>query len=346
VRPTLFVKVLVVAATLLTASAPSVALDVHRADVKGFITQMADQYDFKKGKLRKLLKAAQSQPAILEAMDRPAEKAKPWYEYRSIFLNDRRVREGTQFWLAHRQELDRASVRSGVAPEYIAAILGVETYYGRLTGTYRVLDALATLAFDYPPRAKFFRDELAQFLLLTRDFNMDPLTIKGSYAGAMGAPQFMPSNYRRFAVDADADGRIDLWTNWSDVCASVGNYLRQHGWNEGEPVLAEASVDPGTGADLDGRKLTLDETVASLRAKGVNFDTSMPAGAPALLIAADQPEGEQWRVGYNNFYVITRYNHSALYAMAVYELAAAVKQQVLMSDTPRPSDTSAPGAQP
>lgn len=345
-RPTLFVKVLVVAATLLTASAPSVALDVHRADVKGFITQMADQYDFKKGKLRKLLKAAQSQPAILEAMDRPAEKAKPWYEYRSIFLNDRRVREGTQFWLAHRQELDRASVRSGVAPEYIAAILGVETYYGRLTGTYRVLDALATLAFDYPPRAKFFRDELAQFLLLTRDFNMDPLTIKGSYAGAMGAPQFMPSNYRRFAVDADADGRIDLWTNWSDVCASVGNYLRQHGWNEGEPVLAEASVDPGTGADLDGRKLTLDETVASLRAKGVNFDTSMPAGAPALLIAADQPEGEQWRVGYNNFYVITRYNHSALYAMAVYELAAAVKQQVLMSDTPRPSDTSAPGAQP
>jgi membrane-bound lytic murein transglycosylase B len=344
VRPTLFVKVLVIAAALLTASAPSVALDVHRADVKGFITQMADQYDFKKGKLRKLLKAAQSQPAILEAMDRPAEKAKPWYEYRSIFLNDRRVREGTQFWLAHRQELDRASVRSGVAPEYIAAILGVETYYGRLTGTYRVLDALATLAFDYPPRAKFFRDELAQFLLLTRDFNMDPLTIKGSYAGAMGAPQFMPSNYRRFAVDADADGRINLWTNWSDVCASVGNYLRQHGWNEGEPVLAEASVDPG--ADLDGRKLTLDETVASLRAKGVNFDTSMPAGAPALLIAADQPEGEQWRVGYNNFYVITRYNHSALYAMAVYELAAAVKQQVLMSDTPRPNDTSASGAQP
>jgi membrane-bound lytic murein transglycosylase B len=346
VRPTLFVKVLVVAATLLTASAPSVALDVHRADVKGFITQMADQYDFKKGKLRKLLKAAQSQPAILEAMDRPAEKAKPWYEYRSIFLNDRRVREGTQFWLAHRQELDRASVRSGVAPEYIAAILGVETYYGRLTGTYRVLDALATLAFDYPPRAKFFRDELAQFLLLTRDFNMDPLTIKGSYAGAMGAPQFMPSNYRRFAVDADADGRINLWTNWSDVCASVGNYLRQHGWNEGEPVLAEASVDPGTAADLDGRKLTLDETVGSLRAKGVNFDTSMSADAPALLIAADQPEGEQWRVGYNNFYVITRYNHSALYAMAVYELAAAVKQQVLMSDTPRPNDTSASGAQP
>ncbi len=143
---------------------------------------------------------------------RPAEKAKPWSEYRPIFLTERRIREGTEFWIAHRQALDQASMRSGVAPEYLAAILGVETYYGRLTGSYRVLDALATLAFDYPARAKFFRDELEQFLLLTRDAHLDPLAMKGSYAGAMGAPQFMPSNYRRYAVDADADGRIDLWT--------------------------------------------------------------------------------------------------------------------------------------
>ena len=209
-----------------------------------------------------------------------------------------------------------------------------------------MLDALATLAFDYPPRAKFFRDELEQFLLLTRDFDMDPLTIKGSYAGAMGAPQFMPSNYRRFAVDANSDGRIDLWSNWSDVCSSVGNYLREHGWNEGEPVLAEATVDPAKAADLDGRKLELDETVGSLRAKGVSFDSSMPPDAPAILIAVDESDGVHWRVGYNNFFVITRYNHSALYAMAVYELAAAVKQQVLMSDTPRAGDTATTGAPP
>lgn len=345
-RPSLIANVLLLAAALLGASARSVALDTHRADVKGFISQMAQEHDFKKRKLRKLLKAAQSQPAILQAMERPAEQAKPWYEYRAIFLNDRRIREGTEFWLAHRQDLDRASVRSGVAPEYIAAILGVETYYGRLTGSYRVLDALATLAFDYPPRAKFFRDELEQFLLLTRDFDMDPLTIKGSYAGAMGAPQFMPSNYRRFAVDANSDGRIDLWSNWSDVCSSVGNYLREHGWNEGEPVLAEATVDPAKAGDLDGRKLELDETVGSLRAKGVSFDSSMPADAPAILIAVDEPDGVHWRVGYNNFFVITRYNHSALYAMAVYELAAAVKQQVLMSDTPRAGDTATTGAPP
>src|ERR1700676_5073784 len=308
------------------------ALDVRRTDVKDFIAHMAATSPFKKRQLRALLKAAQSQPAIIEAMDRPAEKARPWFEYRPIFVSERRIREGADFWIAHRQALDRASVRSGVAPEYLAAILGVETYYGRLTGSYRVLDALATLAFDYPARAKFFRDELEQFLLLTRDAGFDPQKVKGSYAGAMGAPQFMPSNYRRYAVDADADGRIDLWANWQDVCASVGNYLKEHGWNAGEAVLSEASVTPDKTSDLDGRKLTLSETVRSLRTKGVSFDSSLPAEAPALLIAADDPDGVHWRVGYNNFYVITRYNHSALYAMAVYELAAAVKQRILQID--------------
>lgn len=336
-------RALFLAATVIVASAsPAAAFDTHRADVKSFISEMADQYSFNKRQLRKLLAAAQSQPAILEAMDRPAEKAKMWYEYRPIFVSERRIREGAEFWLAHRQELDRASVRSGVAPEYLAAILGVETYYGRLTGSYRVLDALATLAFDYPARGKFFRDELGQFLLLSREMKLDPLTIKGSYAGAMGAPQFMPSNYRRYAVDANADGHIDLWTNWSDVCASVGNYLKEHGWNPGEPVLSEANVDSDKAADLDGHKLVLTETVGSLKAKGVSFDSSLPPDAPAILIAADEADGVHYRVGYNNFYVITRYNHSALYAMAVYELAAAVKHRILLIDAPHPDDAARP----
>jgi membrane-bound lytic murein transglycosylase B len=302
--------------------------------VKEFIAHVAETSAFSKHQLRKILKAAQSQPAIIEAMDRPAEKSKPWSEYRPIFLTERRIREGTDFWLAHRQALDQASIRSGVAPEYLAAILGVETYYGRLTGSYRVLDALATLAFDYPARAKFFRGELEQFLLLTRDSGLDPLSVKGSYAGAMGAPQFMPSNYRRYAVDAEADGRINLWTDWPDVCASVGNYLKEHGWNPGEPVLSEASVTPDKTSELDGRTLALSETVGSLRAKGVNFDSGLADDAPALLIAVDDADGTHWRVGYNNFYVITRYNHSALYAMAVFELAAAVKQRILLNDAP------------
>jgi membrane-bound lytic murein transglycosylase B len=317
---------------LFAAMRPAAAIDTGRPDVSGFIEQVSSRDSLDKRQLHKLLRAAKSQPAIIDAMNRPAEKAKPWFEYRSIFLTDRRIREGGDFWLAHRQQLDRASVRSGVAPEYIAAIIGVETFYGRSTGSYRVIDALATLAFDYPARAPFFRDELEQFILLARDMRFDPLDVKGSYAGAMGAPQFMPSNYRRYGVDADADGRIDLWGNWSDVCASVGNYLKEHGWNPGEPVLSEAAVNAGKAADLDGRKLALEETVESLEAKGVNLESLLPPEAPAMLIAADEPDGIRWRVGYNNFYVITRYNHSALYAMAVYELAAALKQRVLELD--------------
>jgi membrane-bound lytic murein transglycosylase B len=330
-RLRIFTSILCAAALPLLLAGPAAAIDTRRGDVKEFINHMADTYAFKKRALRKLLKAAESQPAIIEAMGKPAEKAKPWYEYRSIFLTERRIHEGAEFWLAHRQALDQASVHSGVAPEYLAAILGVETYYGRTTGNYRVLDALVTLSFDYPAREKFFREELEQFLLLTRDAHLDPTSVKGSYAGAMGAPQFMPSNYRRYAVDADADGHIDLWSNWPDVCASVGNYLKEHGWNSGEPVLGDATVAPETAAVLDGKKLSLSETVGSLTAKGVSFETSLSADAPALLIAADEADGVHWRVGYNNFYVITRYNHSALYAMAVYELAAAIKQRMLLN---------------
>ena len=344
-RAPLRFKALLLAALILAASAsPAAALDTRRPDVEDFIDQIAKQYSIKKRGLRKLLAAAQYQPAILEAMGRPAEKAKLWYEYRPIFVSEKRIREGAEFWRVHRQDLDRASISSGVAPEYLAAILGVETYYGRQTGNYRVLDALATLAFDYPPRAKFFRDELEQFILLTRDMKMNPLAIKGSYAGAMGAPQFMPSNYRRYAVDATSDGRIDLWNNWPDVFASIGNYLKEHGWNPGEPVLTEATVEPDKAADLDGRKLVLAETVGSLQEKGVSFDSALPPDAPALLIAADEPDGVHWRVGYNNFYVITRYNQSPLYAMAVYELAAAIKQRVSMTDAGPPAANPDSGA--
>jgi membrane-bound lytic murein transglycosylase B len=328
-------------ALLCLSSEAATALDVERPEVGDFIAHMVEADGFKRRPLRRLLRAAQIQPAIIEAMDRPAERAKLWYEYRPIFLTEKRIREGADFWMAHRQVLDRASARSGVAPEYLTAIIGVETSYGRLTGSYRVLDALTTLAFDYPTRAKFFRDELEQYLLLTRDNHIDPRVLKGSYAGAMGAPQFMPSNFRRYAVDADEDGRIDLWTDWADVCASVGNYLKEHGWNAGEAVLSEARVTepfapspaPETAQSADfGRQLALSETVGSLEAKGVMFEAALPAEAPAMLIAADEMDSVHWRVGYNNFYVITRYNHSALYAMAVYELAAAVKQRVLAMD--------------
>ena len=345
-HPSFLKSLLCVAWLLALGIEPAAAIDTKRSDVKEFISHMVDSYGFKKRALRKLLRGAEFQPAIVEAMARPAEKAKLWYEYRPIFLTERRIQEGVEFWIAHRQALDQASVHSGVAPEYLAAILGVETFYGRRTGTYRVLDALVTLSFEYPPRGKFFRDELEQFLLLTRDGRLDAKSVKGSYAGAMGAPQFMPSNYRRYAIDADANGRIDLWSDWPDVCASVGNYLKEHGWNAGEPVLGEATVAPEKAADLDGRKLALSETVGSLNAKGVNFDSPLPAEAPAILVAADEADGVHWRVGYNNFYVITRYNHSALYAMAVYELATAVKQRMLMNDSAELAAAPTPATSP
>ena len=353
------------AAALLAAAVarPVPAMDVNRPEVREFIADMSARYSYDKRRLRKLLKKAQSQPAILEAMDRPAERSKAWFEYREIFVNEKRIGEGVEFWREHRAALERASARTGVPPEYLVAILGVETRYGRSTGRYRVLDALATLAFDYPPRSKFFTEELEQFLLLGREGTVKPLTTLGSYAGAMGAPQFMPSNYRRYAVDAAANGRIDLWSNWDDVLASIGNYFRQFGWTPGEAVLTEAVLvtptpapvadpelapapapapapvaDPAADANpaaapaLDGHRLELSETVGSLRSKGLVFESTLPADAPALAIAADEPDGAHWRVGYRNFYVITRYNHSALYGMAVYELAAAIRERMGLQD--------------
>ena len=248
------------------ASVAAAALDTRRPEVQEFIATMVREDSFDVRTLRKWLRAAQTQPAILEAMGRPAERAKLWYEYRPIFVNEKRIQEGVEFWTAHRAELDRASEQSGVPAEYLVAILGVETYYGRLTGRYRVLDALATLAFDYPARAKFFQSELEQFFLLSREAAIDPLTATGSYAGAMGAPQFMPSNYRRYAVDADHDGHVDLWGDWPDVFASVGNYFKEHGWSPGEPVLSEASIERDNPESLDGRQLNLSQTVGTLRA--------------------------------------------------------------------------------
>jgi membrane-bound lytic murein transglycosylase B len=310
------------------ADAAAVGFDLQRPEIVEFVNEVVSRDGLNRKDVRALLKEAQPQPKIIETMNRPIEKVAPWWEYRDHFLTPERIREGTSFWLDHRNTLEQISAQYQVPSQYLVAILGVETRYGRQTGRYRVLDALATLAFDYPPRHGYFREELKQFLLLAKENQLDPLTATGSYAGAMGAPQFMPSSYRRYAVDAHGDRRRDLWGDWDDILASVANYLREYGWTAGGPVLAETRLEPDPSFQIEPHNLELDQTVESLGAHGVKVEMSVPADTPVVLISAEQRDGPAYRVGFHNFYVITRYNASARYAMAVYELAQAVAQGV------------------
>ena len=316
--------------------------DPHRPEIAAFIDEVAAHDGLKRRDVRKLLEQARPQPKILDTMSRPIEKIAPWWEYRGHFVTQERIDDGVQFWLDHRLALEQAAQSYQVPPEYLVAILGVETKYGRMTGSYRALDALATLAFDYPPRGKYFRSELEEFLILAKENRLDPLTVKGSYAGALGVPQFMPSQYRRYAVDADSDKRRDLWGDWDDIIASVANYLHEHGWTAGAPVLAEVRLDPAPTFQLESHGLEPNETVDSLGARGVQVQLDVPADTPVLLLSAEQPDGPAYRVGFHNFYVITRYNASPRYAMAVYDLAQAILARVRSQSTAAQSTAAVP----
>lgn len=297
------------------------ALDRTRPDVRAFIEETAAQFDLDKKTIADLLAQAETKQAILDAISRPAERVIPWFEYRERFLTAQRIQQGADFWRANAAQLDDTRDPSMAAT--IAGILGVETSYGRITGRYRVIDALATLAFDYPPRAPFFRGELQQFLVLIREERVDPKTALGSYAGAMGIPQFIPTSYRKFAVDGDGDGHRDLWSSWRDVISSVANYLRVHGWRDGEPIVVHATLEDPDLSRFD-QALELNETVGSLRGKGVSFKTDQPDDAPAMFVVLQGKDGPEYRVGFNNFYVITRYNRSTMYSLAVHELGNAI----------------------
>jgi peptidoglycan lytic transglycosylase B len=302
--------------------------DLKRPEIVSFVNDVVARDPLKRRAVLALLAKAEPQPKIIELMTRPAEKVTPWWEYREHFLTQERIELGAQFWADHRQALEKIAAERGIAPEFLVAVIGVETRYGRTTGKFRVLDALATLAFDYPPRSEYFRSELEQFLLLANEDKLNPLTTTGSYAGAMGAPQFMPSTYRRYAVDANTDNKRDLWADWDDIIASVANYLQDHGWQPGGPVLAEARLEPDPTFQINPGKVDLNETVDTLNAHGVKIDLALPGETPAVLISAEQQDGPAYRVGFKNFYVITRYNGSARYAMSVFDLAQAILQRV------------------
>ena len=249
-----------------------------------------------------------------------------WQVYRARFVTDLRIAEGTAFWQANSAPLERAAREHGVPEEIIIAIIGVETLYGRQSGGFRVIDALATLAFDYPPRAEFFRAELEQYLLLARDRDIDVFSLKGSYAGAIGIPQFMPGSYRRYAVDFDGDGVADLLASPADAIGSVANFLRMHGWRRGELIALPAQVN-GTAhrAMLDAGvepKIPMGE----LRQYGVETRTSLALATPVALIDLETPGAPtEYRLGLQNFYVLTRYNRASFYAAAVMDLAAAIR---------------------
>ncbi len=302
--------------------------DLKRPEIAAFIKDVVERDELSKKQVIALLRKGEPQPKIIEAMTRPAEKVTPWWEYHDRFLTEERISQGAQFYAEHRESLERIASARGIPPQYLVAIMGVETKYGRVIGRYRVLDALMTLAFDYPPRGDYFRGELEQFLLLYSEEHLDPLTVTGSYAGAMGVPQFMPSSYRMFAVDGNEDRKRDLWNDWDDILASIANYFVEHGWEAGGPVLAETRLDPEPKFQIDTRNLELNETVDSLNAQGVEILSEQTGSTPVVLISAEQQDGPAYRVGFRNFYVITRYNHSARYAMAVHDLAAAIVQRV------------------
>jgi membrane-bound lytic murein transglycosylase B len=292
-----------------------------------FVDKMVTEHGFDRSYVQGLMAKAQRQESILEAIARPAEKSKTWGEYRKIFVNDTRIRQGEQFIQAHADTLVRAEREFGVPVQIISAIIGVETSYGQQKGSYRVLDALATLSFDYPPRAEFFSKQLEEYLLLVREQKFDAEALKGSYAGAMGYGQFIPSSYRNFAIDFDGDGVADIVNNPVDAIGSVANYFKAHGWQPGAPVTTSAAVHAQHNADLANKQLQPELTVAELQRQGYipSNRIDMQQLATAMRLRGDV--GDEYWLGLQNFYVITRYNHSPLYAMAVYQLSEKIKPE-------------------
>lgn len=306
-----------------------VAAYQQRNDVQAFIQQMSVQHHFDQKQLTELFNQVKFNPHIISTMNAPHEGL-PWYRYRVLFVTPERAKAGAEYWRDHAATLAAAEKKYGVPAQIIVAILGVETNYGRFQGTYRVLDSLATLAFDYPPRAPYFKGELEQYLLLTREIRLDPLAVKGSYAGAIGQPQFMPSSYRHYGIDSTGKGYSDLIHNSDDVIFSVANYFKGYGWQPGQPVAVPAKVTGQEFAPLVTAKTK--KTVAEFKNYGVSPTLALVTTAgSACLMPLDDSDGPEYWLAFQNFDVIMRYNTSPRYAMAVYQLGEAIKAKYLRS---------------
>ncbi|WP_237066408.1 lytic murein transglycosylase B [Microbulbifer guangxiensis] len=294
------------------------------AEAQAFVEYMVTKHGFDRDEMVALMREAKRKDSILKAIQRPAEKAKPWYEYRKLFVTPQGIAGGVDFWDKNKKALTEAEQKYGVPAELIVAIIGVETRYGGNMGGYRVLDALATLAFNYPRRSEFFTKELENFLLLARDQGFKPTELKGSYAGAMGFGQFMPSSYRAYAVDFNADGKVDIWEDTEDAIGSVANYLAKHGWLPLDPVVVLATPRPNADMTIVNDSLKPQWTVGQLEEKGFSTTAQVDPEMTANVFSLQTEQGKQFWIGLKNFSVITSYNRSRLYAMAVYDLAQEI----------------------
>ena len=312
-------------AVLGCASAHAVADHLERPEVLAYIDELASAHDFDRYWLKGVFATAITNDDVLAKISRPAEKALAWHEYRRIFIQDKRIDGGASFWSEHGETLARAAAEYNVPPEIIVAIIGVETSYGRFKGAYRVLDALTTLAFDYPRRAKFFKGQLTEFLLLVRAERSDPIDYLGSYAGAMGYGQFIPSSYRAFAVDFDGDGRRDIWRSIPDSVGSVANYFAEHDWRGSGPTALPVELADPALDEVANQGLDLTRTVGELRGRGMRGADGLAADAKAALFRMETEAGPEYWLGLHDFHVITRYNRSAMYALAVLQLSEAIK---------------------
>lgn len=313
--------------SLSLSGSPAFSATLEReSEIDPFVAGMVLRHGVSERDTRALLADARVLDSVLEAIQRPAER-KPWHEYRKIFLTEKRIARGVEFWRKHEGSLSRAGERFGVPAEVIVSIIGVESFYGVYRGRLRVLDALATLGFRFPKRAKFFRSELESFVLLTGEEPLDARKVKGSYAGAMGIAQFIPSSYRNYAVDFDGDGVRDLIESPADAVGSIANYLAEHGWRKGSPVAVRADVRGDAYRAVLEQGIKPHSTLASIRARGIEFATDAGEDELGALLEFEMTNGNQYWVGLTNFYVITRYNHSRLYALAVFQLAQSIRQR-------------------
>lgn len=286
---------------------------------------MASKHHYDKKHLNTIFKEATLQPKVIEKMTRPYE-AKPWHLYKKLFITDKRVRKGVAFWNQNSKTLDSVSKRYGVPASVIVAIIGVESNYGTQPYEFRIIDALTTLAFAYPSRSKFFRSELRHYLLLTRKKELDPLLIYGSYAGAIGLPQFMPSSYRSYAINFSGTDTISLRDNHDDAIASVANFLKAHGWVRGKPIAIPATITGKRHMALKELKLSSRYRVSVLKKYGIKPKTALTPNQKVMLIRLKRKKGVEYWLGLKNFRAITRYNHSKLYAMAVFQLAEQIQK--------------------